>query len=41
MAQKQLSGPTLREFFSKVGPGLPYRKKQLIYAQGEPADAIF
>jgi CRP-like cAMP-binding protein len=44
MARKQLSGATLREFFSKVGAGqtaLPYRKKQLIYAQGDPADAIF
>ena len=44
MARKGPSGATLREFLSKVGPGktvLPYRKKQLIYAQGDPADAIF
>ena len=44
MARKQLSSATLREFFSKVGAGqtaLPYHKKQLIYAQGDPADAIF
>ena len=44
MARKQLSSATLREFFSKVGAGqtaLPYLKKQLIYAQGDPADAIF
>lgn len=44
MARKQPSGATLREFLSKVGPGqtvLPYRKKQLIYAQGDPADAVF
>ena len=44
MAQKQHSGATLREFLSKVGPGkslLHYRKKQPVYAQGDPADAIF
>jgi CRP/FNR family transcriptional regulator, cyclic AMP receptor protein len=44
LARKQLSGATLREFFSRVGPGqtvLHYQKKQLIYAQGDPADAVF
>lgn len=44
MARKGPSGATLREFLSKVGPGktvLPYGKKQLIYAQGDPADAVF
>jgi CRP/FNR family cyclic AMP-dependent transcriptional regulator len=44
MARKQPSGSILREFLSKVRPdqtALPYRKKQLIYAQGDPADAVF
>jgi CRP/FNR family transcriptional regulator, cyclic AMP receptor protein len=44
MARKQPSGATLREFLSRVGAGqaaLHYRKKQLIYAQGDPADAVF
>jgi CRP/FNR family cyclic AMP-dependent transcriptional regulator len=44
MARKQPSGAILREFLSKVGPdqtALHYRKKQLIYAQGDPADGIF
>jgi len=44
MARKQPSSAILREFLSRVGAGqaaLPYRKKQLIYAQGDPADAVF
>jgi len=44
MARKQPSSAVLREFLSKVGPdqtSLHYRKKQLIYAQGDPADGIF
>ena len=44
MAGKQPSGATLRKFLSKVGAGqtvLAYRKKQTIYAQGDPADAVF
>ena len=44
MARKQPSGATLREFLSKIGSGqtvLHYRKKQLMYVQGDPADAIF
>jgi CRP-like cAMP-binding protein len=44
MARKQPSSAILREFLSRVGVGqaaLPYRKKQLIYAQGDPADAVF
>jgi CRP-like cAMP-binding protein len=38
------SGATLRKLLSKVGAGqtpLPYRKKQTIYAQGDPADGVF
>ena len=44
MARKQPSGAILREFLSRVGAGqaaLHYHKKQLIYAQGDPADAVF
>lgn len=44
MAGKQPSGATLRKFLSKVDAGqtaLPYRKKQTIYTQGNPADAVF
>ncbi len=44
MALKRLSSATLREFLSKVGPGrtvLHYRRKQPIYTQGDPADAVF
>ena len=44
MARKQPSGSILRVFLSKVGPdqiALHFRKKQLIYAQGDPADAVF
>ena len=44
MARKQPSGAILREFLSRVGAGQAaahYRKKQLIYAQGDPADAVF
>jgi CRP-like cAMP-binding protein len=44
MARKQPSSAILREFLSRVGPGqtaLQYRKKQSIYGQGDPADAVF
>jgi CRP/FNR family transcriptional regulator, cyclic AMP receptor protein len=44
MARKQPSRAALREFLSKVGPGktvLHYRKKQVVFAQGDPADAVF
>src|SRR6202171_2099345 len=44
MARKQPSGATVREFLARVGSvqaALHYRKKQLIYAQGDPADAVF
>ena len=44
MTQKQASGAKLRAFLSNIGPDqtvLHYRKKQVIYAQGDPADAIF
>jgi CRP-like cAMP-binding protein len=44
MARKQPSGATQREFRSRIGSGqtvLHYRKKQLMYVQGDPADAIF
>jgi CRP-like cAMP-binding protein len=44
MARKQPSGATLREFLSKIGSGqtvLPYRKKRMIFAQGDPANAVF
>ena len=44
MARKQPSGATLRGFLSKIGSGqtvLHYRKKQLMYVQGDPVDAIF
>ena len=44
MARKEPAGAILREFLSRVGPGqtvLQYRKKQLIYAQGDPAHAVF
>src|SRR6266851_6964179 len=44
MAQKEPQRFRLREFLSKVGPGRTvqeYRKGQVIYAQGDPADAVF
>ena len=44
MARKQPPGATLREFLSKIGSGqtvLHYRKKQLMYVQGDPANAVF
>ncbi len=44
MARKQLQPFHLREFLSKVGPGRSvqeYRKDQVVYAQGDPADAVF
>jgi CRP-like cAMP-binding protein len=44
MARKQPQRFRLREFLSKVGPGRTvqeYRKGQVIYAQGDPADAVF
>ena len=44
MARKEDPGPTLREFFSQARPGqaiVHYREKQLIYTQGDPADAVF
>jgi CRP/FNR family transcriptional regulator, cyclic AMP receptor protein len=44
MARKQPPGATLREFLSKIGSGqtvLPYRKKRMIFAQGDPANAVF
>ena len=44
MARKQPSAATLRQFLSRVGPGrveVPYRKKQVIYTQGDPAEAVF
>jgi len=44
MAWKQLQRFRLREFLSKVGPGRTvqeYGKGQVIYAQGDPADAVF
>jgi CRP/FNR family cyclic AMP-dependent transcriptional regulator len=44
MARKQPPGATLREFLSKIGSGQTvqhYRKKQVMYAQGDPANAVF
>jgi CRP/FNR family cyclic AMP-dependent transcriptional regulator len=44
MAREQRSGAPLREFRSTVGSDqtiLHYRKKQVVYAQGDPADAVF
>ncbi len=44
MALKQSQRSRLWEFLSKAGPGRvvqEYRKAQVIYAQGDPADAVF
>ena len=44
MARKQPPGATPREFLSKIGSGQTvqhYRKKQVMYAQGDPANAVF
>jgi len=44
MARKRAQRFRLREFLSKVGPGRTvqeFRKGQVVYAQGDPADAVF
>jgi len=44
MARRQRAGFDAKSFLTKVGTGRslsPYRKKQVIFAQGESADAVF
>jgi CRP/FNR family transcriptional regulator, cyclic AMP receptor protein len=44
MARKRAQRFRLREFLSKGGPGRTvqeFRKGQVVYAQGDPADAVF
>jgi CRP/FNR family transcriptional regulator, cyclic AMP receptor protein len=44
MARKRAQRFRLQEFLSKVGPGRTvqeFRKGQVVYAQGDPADAVF
>ncbi len=43
-AQKKLAGFDPHRFLATIGEGrkiLSFRKKQIIYAQGDPADAVF
>jgi len=44
MARKQPSAVVLRQIFSRIGSGQTvhqYHKRQAIFAQGDPADALF
>ena len=44
MGRKQPAGFDARSFLTKLGTGRsisPYRKQQVVFAQGEPADAVF
>ena len=44
MGRKQPAGFDAKAFLTKAGTGRstsPYRKKQVVFAQGDPADAVF